>query len=331
MRMHRWIAAICVLMTARAMSCSGQRRYQAVLLDFGPGVTAVAMNNRGAFVGSIRVENAAHAMLWDPANRLQDLGTLGGAESAARAINDLGQVVGWAETADGVRHAFRWERGAGMVDLGTLGGESEALGLNNNGQIVGFSYVSDTDFHAFCTAPNSAINPNADDLGTLGGALSMAYAVNTQGTVAGWSSNGNVARAFQWDVFLGMFDLGTLDNRDQQNSSALGINEAGQIVGWSDVGIQSIRAALWDGAAGISDLGRLTYTRSHAIAVNSSATIVGLVESDDAGAAFVWSGGEQWELHRLVDPALQPEELLSVSAINDLGQILCWPYLLNPR
>ena len=72
---------------------------------------------------------------------MQDLGGLGGvyyvgsdragSVGSANAINDAGQVVGAAYTRarDTVspQHAFLWEAGRGMQDLGTLGGfDSEA-------------------------------------------------------------------------------------------------------------------------------------------------------------------------------------------------------------
>ena len=70
---------------------------------------------------------------------VQDLGTLGGQQSAAYAINDRGVVVGYSHVAMGssVGHAFRYENGV-MTDLGTLGGaESFAKAVNSHGVIVG--------------------------------------------------------------------------------------------------------------------------------------------------------------------------------------------------
>ena len=53
-----------------------------------------------------------------------DLGTLGGTSSAARAINNLGQVTGWSYLAgNSIWRAFRWAPWGPMVDLGTLGGD----------------------------------------------------------------------------------------------------------------------------------------------------------------------------------------------------------------
>ena len=46
--------------------------------------------------------------------RVRDLGTLGGASSAAVAVNTGGYAVGWAETAAGERHAVRWSP-AGVI------------------------------------------------------------------------------------------------------------------------------------------------------------------------------------------------------------------------
>ena len=54
-----------------------------------------------------------------------DLGTLGGPSSAAAAVNDSGQVVGWAQTAGAGRReqlARLSVDGSGMMDLGSLGG-----------------------------------------------------------------------------------------------------------------------------------------------------------------------------------------------------------------
>jgi probable HAF family extracellular repeat protein len=56
-------------------------------------------------------------------------------------VNDSGQIVGTSVMANGDFHAFSYTPAGGMVDLGTLPGDSDssALGVNNQGEIVGSS------------------------------------------------------------------------------------------------------------------------------------------------------------------------------------------------
>ena len=73
---------------------------------------------------------------------MRDLGTLGGTYSFAEALNDKGEVIGGANTADDQAfHAFLWKRGT-MTDLGTVAGDgcSFALSINSKGQVVGQSF-----------------------------------------------------------------------------------------------------------------------------------------------------------------------------------------------
>lgn len=87
-----------------------------------------------------------HAVLWDSANGLQDLGTLGGTNSTAWAINYNGVVVGSSDDVNGNQHAFRWDSVHGMKDLGLLPGydSTVALSINKAGQITGSAYNSST-------------------------------------------------------------------------------------------------------------------------------------------------------------------------------------------
>ena len=98
-----------------------------------------------------------------------DIGTLfHGGTATALAMNDLGDVVGYADTdnpADSTRHAFVWRRGH-LTDLGTLGGdESEANALNDAGDIVGISTTRRGVQHAALWTPRTGRRRNPGPAG----------------------------------------------------------------------------------------------------------------------------------------------------------------------
>ena len=112
------------------------------------------------------------------------LGSLGGGETVAQALNNSGQVVGSSTTSEGVSHAFSTgPAAAGMKDLGTLGGgSSTANDINDAGQVVGKATTAEGQEHAFFTDSNSL---GMRDLGTLGGHRSEATAIDNAGKVVG--------------------------------------------------------------------------------------------------------------------------------------------------
>ncbi len=122
-----------------------------------------AINSSGMIVGSSDLRNGEeHAILYDN-GRMVDLGTIeSGDRSESLAINDLGQIVGRSSTTPwSTFSAFLYEDGA-MLDLNDLIDPksgwilSEAHGINNSGQIVGFGYnTSSGGRSAFVLTPSS--------------------------------------------------------------------------------------------------------------------------------------------------------------------------------
>lgn len=122
----------------------------------------------GAVSGATGTDRAA---FWDGnlANPVTTLGTLGGNQSWAFAMNDYDAVVGRAEESDGTYHAFVWN-GDEMTDLGTLGGYySSAHGINDQGVIVGWAMDALGYTHAVEWVP--VPEPAAPILGLLGGIM----------------------------------------------------------------------------------------------------------------------------------------------------------------
>src|SRR5437879_6952631 len=115
------------------------------------------------------------------------------------------------------------------------------------------------------------------DLGTLGGSVSGAFAVNTSGQVVGYSDSRNtagfgVSRAFSWTQAGGMIDL----SPESTFSAALAVNASGQVVGYSDRSEnRDFHAFLWTQAGGLIDLGTLGGGTSVALAVNANGQVVG--------------------------------------------------------
>jgi probable HAF family extracellular repeat protein len=161
------------------------------------------------------------------------LGVLpGGTESVGRDINDLNHVTGTGTFADASSHVFLWTKANGISDVGRPAGAYATLGmgLNNNDEIVGYSdagrhttpfyWSSATGFRVLQKLPNS---PSA-----------YAFRINNLGQIVGTSSAGpNTMQihAVLWPNSLSApRDLGTLGGT---SSSALAINDHGQIVGHS--------------------------------------------------------------------------------------------------
>jgi len=67
-----------------------------------------------------------------------DLGTLGGSPSTASAINNANQIVGWSVNAEQATRPFLWSHGV-LSDLGSLGPNGFAYGINNSGEVAGYS------------------------------------------------------------------------------------------------------------------------------------------------------------------------------------------------
>ena len=114
---------------------------------------------------------------------MHSVGTLGGNESMAFAINEKGWVTGAAQLSSGPRHAFRYD--GSMHDLGSLGGDfAQGQAINESGQVAGWSTLDPAHIdpvHAFFHDGTSM-----RDLGVLPNLpWSSATGLNNHGVVVG--------------------------------------------------------------------------------------------------------------------------------------------------
>jgi uncharacterized membrane protein len=229
----------------------------------------------------------------------------GSGPSTPYGVNDSGVVVGQSYAGARNDHAFAYTSGyhpgpapnwsVSMQDLDTMGGNNSlALGVNAAGVVVGQADDANWGSRAFVGFPRG-------DLGTLGGRDSIAYAINERNQVVGAADlaaapgatlpgappgSGNV-HAFMYQNSR-MGDLGTLPG--YANSVAVGINNAGQVIGY---------------------------------ATNTRPYLSHLASRDPLGIAepFLYQNGVMTNLN----DALPPNSgwlLQSALAINDLGQIV---------
>lgn len=213
--------------------------------------------------------------------------SLQGGYSDAKAINQLGTVVGSAQTPARHWRAFIYEKSSGMRELGTLGGASSyGMALNGAGHAVGFADTASGDFHAFLHVAGEPMS----DLGTLGGKISYASGINNQGQVVGTSAMQDGYRhAFLYDKARGMVDLGTLGGL---SSSASAINDAGVIVGASQTGDRRWHAFIYQDGK-MTDLGAVIGAgSSFATDINNAGHVVGTILRGDERQSFVWRDGK---------------------------------------
>ncbi len=269
----------------------------------------------------------SEAFIWSPGangspgTRI-DLGTLGGLNAEAMAINNSGQVVGWAQHGvptdwlDGMCHAFLWE-GGNMIDLGTLGGPNScAIDINDSGQIVGVSDTPDLHKHLFLWESGTM-----QDLGEVGfpDAVYWAYPrvnrmcqINNQGEIYSWLR-------FADPIYLRPFIVGV---RDPETGSwteltsdyfddytywgelglsplafgdALGdlrlhgggdFNDAGQVC------LDNLGARIWRPDGSTTELGSLGGTGARAFAMGPGESVVGMSQlPDSTWHACLWQPG----------------------------------------
>jgi probable HAF family extracellular repeat protein len=200
--------------------------------------------------------------------------------------------------------------------LGTFGGTmSQALDINESGQVVGHAYTNlDAAYHAFSWTSSGGMV----DLGTLGGTYSSATAVSESGVVVGSSglSDGET-HAFSWTQADGMVDLGTLGGTV---SEASGVADDGRITGYSFIaGDAAIHGFSWTEDDGMVDLGTLGGSSAQPNAGGANGRIVGLsaVTGDTANHAFVWT-----EAGGMLDLGTLGGANSRAYAVNGAGQVV---------
>jgi probable HAF family extracellular repeat protein len=262
----------------------------------------------------------AHAFRWKD-GVMTDLGALPGMNSsAAGSINERGWSAGQSQISmiDPVLgipeiRAVVWKQG-GIVNLGTLPGGTESLGIyiNNSGQVIGFSdngipdpfsfpfFFTGTQIHTFFWE-----NGVMRDIGTLGGPDAVPGAScsgQPRDVVVGVSYTSFTPNASTGiptlDPFLWksgkMIDLGNLGGTISGVTPPPCANNRGQVIGVSSLaGDLMAHAFFWEDGV-MADLGTLGGDNSEAIWLNDAGDVVGSADLTGSHShhAVLWRKGK---------------------------------------
>jgi probable HAF family extracellular repeat protein len=173
--------------------------------DLGPGA-ATAINSLGDVAGDVFTSAGDRGAIWSHADRsLTLLPPLPGANrsSDVDAVNDAMDAVGYTSFPQSgltLARATLWPNGSpSPTDLGTLSdGSSKAYGVNNDGDIVGWSTNAAGGHRAVLWRNGQLIELAPQVAGAAGWDLYEANAINDSGVIVGDGSpdGGQHERAF---------------------------------------------------------------------------------------------------------------------------------------
>lgn len=308
LRKYLATAALLPLLLAPISSHAAVHYTVTQLPDFVP----TDINNTGQISGFFAAGGMPnHAVVY--ANGvLTDLGTFGGLDSYANAINDVGTVTGSVFSASGPVHGFVYGAG-GVVALAE---GTNAFGINVHGDVVGQVSGGDGTFSSFLYHDGTLTTLAHLDTGNV----ALAYDINDTGNIAGESNTSPDLHAPFHPVLYShgtISDLGTLANYEFNTAQA--INNAGQIAGASTAADGSVHAFFYEHGA-LTDLGGFDGLFLDVGGMNEHGAFVGTSWTPANTIGYVAFDGALVDLNTLIDPSLG-WEITGAAGINDQGQI----------
>jgi probable HAF family extracellular repeat protein len=371
-----WTKAVFASLFVCLISALAVAQSAYTVTDLGP-LSPTAINTWGQVVGNYNNK----AYIWTFGHRAL-LGTLpAGTFSSAADINDLGMVTGTADGAGTVAAAeehssnvcnrglvqpFVWTARQGIKGLGTVfvygldelpnscTGRFYATGIDHRGQVVGYTELLPNQYQWAFTWTKAA------GMTSFGGSFSPTFinGINRAGLIVGENSmNSDEGHATWWQAGVNLTGLsgGTLLPElglGYFESSANGVNDLGQIVGWSSTDPSygdcftasgdacSMHAVLWSSRGAIIDLGMLPGdTFSSASKINLFGLVIGssgntIVRevggqasaydgfAEVVGRPFIWTQDSGMQDLNTLIPANSGWVLNSATDINVWGQIV---------
>ncbi len=196
----------------------------------------VGINQDGVVAGSGEVPfiidgisyPVPRAYIWSGEDGFNDLGDIGGRFTRATAINEPGNVIGYAEDQNEFQRAFFWSEEDGMIEIIPRSwGESRAHDINNINEVL--LSLSSSIFSPPVRTNNPILWRASDDYIEIvppSGTGGRAFAINDLSQVIGQYLNENGQNTpYLWDPQTGAVDI----------QSLLSENSPWQIIGIGDI------------------------------------------------------------------------------------------------
>ena len=271
------------------------------------------VSDSGFVIGQVSHGAYSNAMYYDGTIHELPSPAGPGVSSQALSINDVGQIVGSFDNADGTSTPFLLSNNV-LSDL-TIRGVATANAINDADLVTGT-----------LGKPSHTLEGPAYFMGAGGGAYtrlrsirphspSGGMAINASGRIVGWSdlpSRSGVETPHAFDFFT---------HTDFGPGSDNAVNNNGDSAGYIITNSATTAFVALNGSRVL--LGTLGGTSSKAYGINDDDTVVGSSDVAGVGAthAFIYSNGNMVDLNTLVDPSLDVT-LTNAFAINASGQIV---------
>jgi probable HAF family extracellular repeat protein len=312
---------------------------------------AFSINNPGVIGGQSNITDITQrAVLWLKGRAAPIVIGPAGVNSGVFGVNERGQAELQLELSDKdpntknfcgygtdrICRPFLWQNFL-LTPLPLLGGNNGAVGgINTRGEISGWAESATMDPN--CAPPQKldfeavVWGPKPGDLRRLrplsGDTVSMSLWINDKGEAVGTSGTcantgllplGHGAHAVLWHTDGSPVNIGMLDPTQEFGGIALGINNAGQVVGGASLADGSSHAFLWSSHTGTRKLSALPGdVSSGAVSINDRGDAVGR-SFDPSGFPHpvIWPNGGD------------PKNLNDLAPGSPL--LLLWPTMINAR
>ena len=198
-----------------------------VPVAWGGFTSAYGINNGGTIVGNfVNLDSALDGFVFQKGDYI-DVAVPDGS-GVLNDVNDLGQAVGSFDDADtGVVHSFVREKNGDITalpDAAPGARLTEATGINNVGEIVGFVIDADGQYHGFVLRDGKYTTYEYP-----GAVRTLFTRINDRGQIVGiWADPDGRRHGF----LLQKRALRSIDVPGAIHTRCTGINNWGQIVGW---------------------------------------------------------------------------------------------------